>query len=118
MTEFSPLRIATQLAAIKNHLNRRMLDQGEGSAHASESDSGSMEVPGEETPPSVGSKEDKIEIPGAGNGKTPDVKSPEIEKEAPKPRASVLEYKSVSQVYVLRVPAVHLSPKIGCLRFL
>ena len=118
MTDVSPISITTHLAAIKLHLKRRMLDQGEGSAHASESDSGSMEVPGEETPPSIGSKEDKIEIPGAVNGKASDGKYPETEKEAPKPRASVLEYKSVSQVYVPRVPAVHPSPEIGCLRFL
>lgn len=118
MTDVSPLRIATQLAAIKAHLNMIVLDRGEESAHSSESESGSMEVPGEETPPSVESKEEKIEVPGTGGDKAPDAKSPEIEKEAPKPRASVLEYKSVSQVYVLRVPATHPSHGFGCLQFL
>ena len=58
-----------------------------------------MGVPGEATPPSEGSKEEKTEVPGEGNGKAPDAKSPEIEKAIPKPRASVLEYKSVSQMY-------------------
>lgn len=88
-----------------------MLDRSEGSVHSSESEAESMEVPGEGTPPSVGSKEEKIEVPSEGNdkaadgkapeGNAPDGKSPESEKEKPKPRASVLEYKSVSQVYVL-----------------
>lgn len=82
-----------------------MLEQGGGSAHSSESESESMEVPGEGTPPSVGSKEEKIELPGEGSDKGPDGKSLEIEKEKQKPRASVLEYKSVSQVYVLRIPS-------------
>ena len=118
MTDVSPLRIAKQLAAIKAHINRIMLDRGEESAHSSESESGSMEVPGEKTPPSVGSKEDKIEVPGAGGDKAPDVKSSEIVQEAPKPRASVLEYKSVSQVYVSRVPATHPSHEVGGLQFL
>ncbi|CAF9912370.1 hypothetical protein IMSHALPRED_000298 [Imshaugia aleurites] len=76
-----------------------MLEQDEGSAHSSESESESVEVPGEGTPPSVGSKEDKVEVPSEGNGKASDDKSPESEKEKPKPRASVLEYKSVSQVW-------------------
>ena len=72
-----------------------------GSTHTSESESESMEIPGAGTPPSVGSKEEKIEVPSEGNEKAPDGKVPEIEKEIQKPRASVLEYKSVSQVYVL-----------------
>ena len=75
-----------------------MLDQGEGSIRSSESESESMEVPGEGTPPSVGSKEEKIEVPGEGSDKVPNGTSPEVEKETPKPRASVLEYKSVSQM--------------------
>ncbi|CAD6566684.1 MAG: hypothetical protein ASARMPREDX12_008793 [Alectoria sarmentosa] len=70
-----------------------------GSTHTSESESESMEVPGAGTPPSVGSKEEKIEVPSEGNEKAPDGKVPEIEKEIQKPRASVLEYKSVSQVW-------------------
>ena len=77
-----------------------MLDRGEGSAHSSESEAESMEAPGEATPPSVGSKEEKIVLPAAGNDRAPDDKSSDIEKEKPKPRASVLAYKSVSQVYV------------------
>lgn len=60
-----------------------------------------MDVPEEGTPPSVGSKEEKIEVPSRGSDKAPDGKSPEIEKVKPKPRASVLEYKSVSQMCVL-----------------
>ena len=78
-----------------------MLSRGEGSARSSESESESMEVPGQETPPSVGSKEEKVETPYEGKGKPPNGVSPETPKEKPKPRASVLEYKSVSQMYVL-----------------
>lgn len=89
-----------------------MLDRGEGSTQASGSDSESMEVPGEETPPSLEDKEEKIEVPEAGGGKRRKgaSKSPEVEKEKPKPRASVLEYKSVSQMYVLRVFLLPLLP--------
>lgn len=105
MTDFSPLRGALEFRRIKAQLQRSMLDRGEGSARSSETESESMEVPGEVTPPSVGSKEEKIEIIGQGNDtKAPKGNSPEIEKEESKPRASVLEYKSVSQVYVLQVP--------------
>lgn len=78
-----------------------MLDRGEESAHSSESESESMDVPGEETPPSVGSKEEKVEVPCEENGKPPNGISPEMVEETPKPRASVLEYKNVSQMYVL-----------------
>ena len=95
-----------------------MLDRGEGSFHSSESEPESMEVPAEGTPPSppsVVSKEEKIEVPSDGNDKAPDDKSSESEKEKPKPRASVLEYKSVSQVYVLLVPAMHPSRESGYL---
>ena len=78
-----------------------MLNKVDGNAPSTESDSESMEAPGEGTPPSVGSKEDKIEVPCESNGKAPNGSSPEILiVEKPKPRASVLEYKSVSQVYV------------------
>ena len=78
-----------------------MLNRGEESARSSESESESMEVPGEETPPSVGSKEEKVEVPCEENGKPPNGISPETVQEIPKPRASVLEYKNVSQMYVL-----------------
>lgn len=93
-----------------------MLGGGEGSAHSSESESESMGVPGEETPPSVGSKEERvIETPSEGNSKPPNGATPEIVQETPKPRASVLEYKSVSQMYVPRVPVVRHSYGIDCL---
>lgn len=118
MTDFSPPqnKIAIELLRIEAHRARRiMLDRGEGSVHSSESESESMEVPGEGTPPSVGSKEEKIEVPSNGNDKAPDGKPSESEKEKPKPRASVLEYKSVRQVYVLYIPAMHPSHEIGCL---
>lgn len=75
-----------------------MLDRGEGSVQSSESESESMEVPREGTPVSVGSNEVKIVALGEGNDKVPDDKSLESEKEKSKPRASVLEYKSVSQM--------------------
>lgn len=78
-----------------------MVNRSGGSAHSSESESESMEVPGEATPPSVGSKDEKVEVPFDANGKPPNGISPETVKEQPKPRASVLEYKSVSQMYVL-----------------
>lgn len=106
MTDFLPLDIAIEIGRIRANLRRTMLEQDEGSAHSSESESESVEVPGEGTPPSVGSKEDKVEVPSEGNGKASDDKSPESEKEKPKPRASVLEYKSVSQVCVLE-PQLH-----------
>lgn len=110
-------RLGIEIERIKfHHIGKIMLAQGEGSAHSSESESESMEVPGEGTPPSVESKEEKIEVPGDGNDKVPDDKSPEAEKEKPKPRASVLEYKSVSQMYVLRIPAMPPSHEVGCLR--
>ena len=80
-----------------------MLDRGEESAHSSESEPDSMEIRGEGTPPSERSKEDKVEVPCKGKAKIPNGTSPEKVKELPKPRASVLEYKSVSQMYVLRI---------------
>ena len=80
-----------------------MLSRDEGSTQSSESESESMGVPGEVTPPSVGSKEEKVEVPCQGNGKAPNGIPPEIIKEEQKPRASVLEYKSVSQMYVFWV---------------
>ena len=92
-----------------------MLNEGEGSTHSSESEPENMEVLGIGTPPSVGSKEEKVEAPCEVNGKVPNGKSPEIEKEKPKPRASVLDYKTVSQVYVLRVSFMRLSYEIACL---
>ena len=98
MTDFSPLSAAEPLRRIKTLYYRRMLDRGEGSTRSSESESESMEVPGEGTPPSVGSKEEKVEVPGEGSDKIPNGTSPEVEKEKPKPRASVMEYKSVSQM--------------------
>ena len=85
----------------KAHFKKVMLNRGGGSARSSESESESMEVPGQATPPSVGSKEEKVEIPYDGNGKPPNGTPLETVKEKPKPRASVLEYKSVSQMYVL-----------------
>ena len=93
-----------------------MLDRGEGSVQSSESESESMEVPGEGTPVSLGSNEVKIVALGEGNDKAPDDKSLESEKEKSNPRASVLEYKSVSQMYVQRVPAIYPSHEIGCLQ--
>lgn len=107
MTDFSPLRVALEVRRIKAQLHRSMLDR---SARSSETESENMEVPGEVTPPSLGSKEDKMEIMGQGRDmKVLDDLSPEIEKEKPKPRASVLEYKSVSQVYVFPVHAMRSS---------
>ena len=99
----SPLQSALQFRHSEIHYHCRMLNRGEGSAHSSVSEPDSMEVPGERTPPSEVSKEDKVEVPCKGKGKIPNGTSPEKVKEPPKPRASVLEYKSVSQVYVLRV---------------
>ena len=92
-----------------------MLGGSEGSAHSSESESESMGVPGEVTPPSVESKEEKVEVPCEANGKPPNGVTPEIIQETPKPRASVLEYKSVSQMYVPGVPFVRQSHGIDCL---
>ena len=92
-----------------------MLRGGEGSPHSSESESESMGVAGEETPPSVGSKEEKVEVLCEANGKPPNGVTPEMVQETPKPRASVLEYKSVSQMYVLGVPVVRQSHGIDCL---
>ena len=86
-----------------------MLNSGEGSAHSSESESESMGTTSEETPPSVGSKDEKVEVPCEGNGNVPNGGSPETVQEKPRPRASVLEYKSVSQVYV------HAPVTRGCL---
>ena len=97
MTEISPLSVAENFHRIQAIHYRRMLDRGEGSTRSSASESESMEVPGEATPPSVGSKEEKIEIPSEGNN-VPNGTSPAVEKEKPKPRASVLGYKSVSQM--------------------
>lgn len=91
---------ATNYRRCKVHHKKIMLNRSGGSAHSSESESESMGVPGEVTPPSVGSKDEKVEIPFDGNGKPPNSISPETVKEQPKPRASVLEYKSVSQMYV------------------
>ena len=92
-----------------------MLRGEEGSAHSSESESESMGVPGEDTPPSVRSKEEKVEVPCEGNGKPPNGVTPETVQETPKPRASVLEYKSVSQMYVLGLLVVRQSHGIDCL---
>ena len=95
-----------------------MLDEGEESAHSSESESESMEVPGERTPPSEGSKEEKAEVPGEGNGNLPHGPPPEIIIiDEPKPRASVLEYKSVSQMYVLQYRLMHPLHGLVCLQF-
>ena len=111
--------ISIQIKRIKSHhIRRRMLAQAEAITFSSESESESMDVPGQETPPSVGSKEEKTEVLLRGKGKSSDVKSPEPEKEKPKPRASVLEYKSVSQMYVLGSTAMHLFRKVGRLRVL
>ena len=92
-----------------------MLGAGEGSAHSSESESESMGLAGEETPPSVGSKEEKVEVPCEANSKPPNGVTPEIVQETPKPRASVLEYKSVSQMYVPGILVVRHSHRIICL---
>lgn len=91
-----------------------MLDRGDGSFQSSASESESMDAPGEGNPPSVGSKEEKVDVPCEGNGITPNSSSQEVVKEKPKPRASVLEYKSVSQVYVLPVPIVHPLHEFSC----
>ena len=109
--------LADRMKSELDHL-RRMLSQAGGSSHSSESESESMDVPGQETPPSVGSKEEKPEVLHGGKVKSSEVKSPESEKEKPKPRASVLEYKSVSQMYVLGSTAMHLAREVGRLRFL
>ncbi len=103
MTDINPHIFAVQIRHLKARHRRMMLSRGEGSVHSTESESESMGVPGEETPPSVGSKEEKVEVPCEENGKPSNISSPEDTKEKPKPRASVLEYKSVSQVYVVRV---------------
>ena len=119
MTDFSPFNVSGSYPLHRDYILRQMLDQldqGERSTQASASDSESMEIPGEGTPPSVGGKEEKIGVPGGGKKRKG--KSPEVEKEKPKPRASVLEYKSVSQMYVLRVSAMYPSEEIGCLRVL
>ena len=118
MSDVPPSSI--QLNRMKSQLDnlRIMLAQAAGSSHSSESESESMEVPGQETPPSVESKEEKPEVLLGGKGNSSDVKSPESEKEKPKPRASVLEYKSVSQMYVLASTAMHRFQEVGRLRFL
>ena len=106
MSDVPPISI--QVNRIKSYHFRRMLAQAEGSSHSSESESESMEVPGQETPPSVESKEEKTEVLLGGKDKSSDVKSPKSEEEKPKPRASVLEYKSVSQMYVFGSTAINL----------
>ena len=118
MSDVPPSSI--QLNRMKSQFDhlKRMLAHVQGSSHSSESESESMEVPGQETPPSVESKEDKPEVLLGGNGNSSDVKSPESEKVKPKPRASVLEYKSVSQMYVLGSTAMHRLQEVGRLRFL
>lgn len=118
MTDCPPLDVTVEFDRKRANLGRGMLERSEESAHPSESESESMGVPGQGTPPSVGDKEEKIEVPGFANGKAPDKKSLEIEKEKPKPRASVLEYKSVSQMYVPLVAATHRLHEAGCLRYL
>lgn len=78
-----------------------MLHRNEASNHSSECESESINVAGEGTPQSVGSKEEKIETVDNENEKRSGGKSIEIVIEESKPRASVLEYRNVSQMYVL-----------------
>ena len=85
------------------HYRRRMLDKAEGSTPSSENEPENTVVHGQVPYPSEESKEDKVEVSCKGKVKTPNGTSPEKVKEPPKPRASVLEYKSVSQVYVFRM---------------